>query len=89
MTTAGRLHEAKRRAADTKVALAVAASAAFVAAAVLAKAHHPATAATSASTASSLDLERHQLVRRFDGLDFQSGSVTRSSGTPAAGTHAS
>jgi hypothetical protein len=88
MTTAGRLYEAKRRASDTKTALAVAASAAFLAVGVLAKAHHPATAATKASTAST---STSNVTSSFgnDGFDFQPGSVTQSSGTPAASTHAS
>ena len=87
MTTARRLHEAKRRASDAKAGLAVAAAAAFVTGVVLAKAHHPATAATRASTSESTASVTSSFSN--DGFDFQPGSVTQSSGRATTGTHAS
>jgi len=85
-----RLQAARDRASDAKAALVLLAGAGFVAAAVLARAHHPATAATVAGSGSaSTSASSGDVSSSGDDFGFQPGSFSSSSGFSSTSTHAS
>lgn len=83
-----RIADGRRRSADAKRRLGVAAGASFVAAIALAYVSHP--GATGATTSGDAGVGDGESTRPAASFDFGSGSIAPSGGSVAgAGTHAS